>query len=171
MGIFWDAVEGFARGYLGTAGHEAAISYRSGHDNDERGRIERLCRQLGWTVDEWFGNTIVLHFKDPLGTIRKVFIDAGDEALVSMAVYSFASLPQREVPQEIIGYLLQQNSWVAIGAWQVMINNDEDAVFRVVYRALEGGLTGESFKYICESMVGEAAAFDKKMQAAGLLRS
>jgi len=170
MGIFWDAVEGFAHGYLEAAGHAAAISCGPGRNDKERGRIERLCRQLGWAVDERLGNTVVLHFNDALGTIRKAYIDAGDEALVSVTVYGLAFMPAREVPEEIIGYLLRQNSEVAIGAWQVMIDKDEDAVFRVVYRALGAGLTGESFKYICESMIGEAAAFDKRMHAAGLLR-
>jgi hypothetical protein len=33
----------------------------------------------------------------------------------------------------------------------------------LVYRALGVGLTGESIKYIGESMIGEAAAFDRRM--------
>ena len=76
----------------------------------------------------------------------------------------------REVPQEIIGYLLRQNSEVAVGAWQVALDPEGNALFRVVYRALGAGLTGASLKFICESMAGEAVAFDKRMQAAGLLR-
>jgi len=167
---FWDAVEGFTRGFLEAAGREAAISYGSGRDDNERGRIERLCRQLGWSVDERLGNTILLHFNDPLGTIRKVYIDDGDEGLVSFTVYSFAIMPAQEVPEQVIGYLLRQNSDVSIGAWQVRIDDEGDALCRVAYRALGAGLKADSFKFICESMIGEAAAFDKRMHAAGLLR-
>ena len=170
MSVFWNAVESFARGCLQAAGREAALSYGSGRDDNERGRIERLCRQLGWAIDEYLGNTIVLHFSDSLGTVRKVYIHAGDEALVTITVYSFAIMAAREVPQEIIGYLLRANSEVAIGAWQVAIDEDEDALFRVVYRALGAGLTGESFQFICQSMIGEAVSFDKRMHAARLLR-
>jgi hypothetical protein len=168
--MFWDMVENFARGYLKAAEIDAAMPLGLGRSDNERGRIERLIRQLNWAVDERLGNSIVLHFNDARGMTRNLYIDGGDDALVSFAAYSFASMPAQEVPDEIVGHLLQRNSEAAIGAWQVIFGDEENALFRLVYRALGSGLTAESFRYIGESMVTEAAAFDERLHAAGMLR-
>jgi hypothetical protein len=172
MGLFWNLVDSFSRGYVAAADDAAAINNNMGRSATDNRRIEGLCRQLGWSIDDRTGDTIILHFTgpDPLEPVRKVFIDNGDEQLVSFTVYSFARMPAEDVPDEIIGYLLRQNTDIVIGAWQVLINKKEEAVFRLVYRALGAGLSAESFKEICASMGGDAAQFDKKMQAAGLLR-
>ena len=37
----------------------------------EKGRIDRLCRQLGWSVNERDGESIRLHFNDPLIGMRR----------------------------------------------------------------------------------------------------
>jgi hypothetical protein len=100
MSVFWQVAENFARGFLDAAGREGAIHYGLGRDGSERGRIERLCRQLGWTVDERIGTMIVLHFRQ--GTIHKIYIDAGDGALVSFTAYGLM-LPASEVREETLG--------------------------------------------------------------------
>ena len=83
MSIFWNAVESFTLGYVQAAGREAAIGNGAGRDDNETGRIERLCRQLGWAIDEYLGDSIVLHFHDSQGTVRRLYVHSGDEALVS----------------------------------------------------------------------------------------
>jgi hypothetical protein len=50
------------------------------------------------------------------------------------------------------------------------MTKDEVTLFFLLYRALGDGLTAQSFKYICESMMAEATAFDKKMYVAELSR-
>jgi hypothetical protein len=79
-------------------------------------------------------------------------------------------MPANEVSQKIAVHLLWQNSDMAAGAWQATTAKDGNAYFRVAYCALGAGLTRDSFKAICESMIGEAAAFDKRMHTAGLLQ-
>jgi hypothetical protein len=137
----------------------------------ERGRIERLCRELGWSVDEQDGQKIALHFKDPLAGIRKVYISHGDEELVLLAVYSFAILPASSVPPEVCSHLLSRNSELSLGAWQAARDRDGDVLFNLRYVASGRGLYAALLKYACEGLVREAASFDQRMSQAGLLRS
>jgi hypothetical protein len=170
MSGFWDAVGEFTKGFLEGAS-EIALAKVFERAGNERGRIERLCHQLGWGVDERMDDTIILHFDHPTGERRQVFIDNGDDELVSFVGYSEASMPADNVPTEVTGYMVRQNASMAIGAWQVFVKKDGHAIFYVGYQALGAGLTAEALKYICESLVGETAVFDARMQEAGLLEA
>ncbi len=136
------------------------------------GRIERLCRELGWTVDEQEGNVIRLHFNSSDGEMRKVRITNGDNSLVGFFVPSGAVLSGDRVPPDLMGYLLHRNlNDGGIGMWGMMVNEDEDenVTFINYYMALGDGLDAEALKYICESLTNEAADFDGKLRKAGLL--
>jgi hypothetical protein len=170
MSSFLQAVQEFAKGYLEATSHITAVVQTFVPESPERGRIERLCGQLGWAIDPRDGDRIVLRFKDPLGGVHSVLIDCGDEPVVALTVYANASMPAKEIPQDILSHLLWQNVDIATGAWQVTTGEDGNAYFRVAYCALGAGLTKDLFKIVCESLIGEARAFDKKMRAAGLLQ-
>lgn len=159
MGFFVELANGIADGF------RASVT-----DDCERGRIERLCRELGWSVDERDARKISLHFKDPLAGIRKLFISHGDEPLVLIAVYSYAILPAEKVPPEVNGYLLSRSAEMPLGAWQASCDSDGDVLFSLRYVAAGRGLTAPLFKFICEALVREAGAFDERMGRAGLLR-
>ena len=137
-------------------------------EKDGFGRIERLCGEIGWAIDERGEDRIFLHFKDPFAGIRKVFIAAGDE-LVLFAVYSFAVLPAERVPHEVNGYLVLRNGQMKVGAWQAKEDDDGDVLFCVQFTTSLAGLSAGMFKLACESMICEAQAFDERMIRAGLL--
>ena len=82
MSFLKDIVKGFANGLQDGARTPAPPG------RQERGRIDGLCRALGWSVDERDGDTVKLHFNDPLAGVRKVYIDKGDEPLVLFNVFS-----------------------------------------------------------------------------------
>jgi Putative bacterial sensory transduction regulator len=166
---FRDIVEGFASGFMEEAAHRLVASV--GTNGRSSGRIARLCAEIGWDVDEQEGETIRLHFKDPLVGRRKVSIRNGDGALVGFLVMSHAINKATDVPDQVAGHLLVRNWELAIGTWEATVDDDGDAIFCVEYTALGAGLDSEMFKYICETMVNEALEFDRKMQAAGLLAS
>jgi hypothetical protein len=136
----------------------------------ETGRIDHLCRQLGWRVDEREGKSIRLYFNDPLAKCRKVYIDMGKNQRVWFMVYSFARLPMQRIPVQVLGHLLRQNSDLGLGAWQVQVDDHHETAFALQYAALGEGLTAAVFKHVCESMIREAITFDGKMLSAGLLK-
>jgi Putative bacterial sensory transduction regulator len=162
--FFGGVVDGLVNG---AANMRAAPS--NGSASDHR-RIERLCRELGWPVDEREGNVIRLHFNSSDGEVRKVRITGGDKSLVSFFVASDAVLPADRVPADLLGYLLRRNVGDSgIGMWGIMVDDDDDVTFLNYYMALGDGLDAEALKYICESLTSEAADFDDKLRQAGLL--
>lgn len=133
-----------------------------------RGRIERLCRELGWPVDERDNERIKLYFKDPVTGRRPVFIRNGDGPLVRFSAQSVTEIPCAEFPEQILGHLLLQNTGRCIAKWQFM-NVDGVAALGVCYVALGDGLTPAALKAICEELIDEVSDFDGRMKKAGLL--
>ncbi len=164
--IWQELIQGFTSGFVEGAANYMASSERA----VERGRIERLCAELGWDVDECDGKSIRLHFKDPLFGIRKVCINDGDGPVVILAAYSYAIVAASAVPKNLPPSLLMRNAELALGAWEAFVDDDK-VFFRVAYCALGNGLDARTFKFICEKLSAEAGAIDQKMQAAGLLGS
>jgi hypothetical protein len=133
------------------------------------GRIERLCQELGWSIDERNGEGVVLYFNDPAIGVRKVLVTEGAKVML-ISTFSAAVIPASRVPIEVIGYLLTRNTQLAAAAWQAAImDNGGNVKFALAYCALVEGLDTAAFKVICETMVNEAHEFDVKMRAAGLL--
>jgi hypothetical protein len=166
MSIFSDIgelVDVFLSGAAAAAGNGSA----GGHQ-----RTFRNCRALGWSVDEVKGNHVLLHFNDSqaVGGIRKVAVFNGDEGLVAFRCLSHAFLPRgRQVPEEVLGYLLVRNGERAVGAWGLSVT-DQSVAFALDYTALGDAFDPPALKFICGELVAEASAFDAKMRAAGLLR-
>lgn len=133
------------------------------------GRIERLCQELGWSIDERNGEGVGLYFNDPTIGVRKVLVTEGAKVML-ISTFSGAVVPPSRVPAEVLGYLLTRNTQLAAAAWQASVmDNDGQVKFALAYYALIEGLNAAAFKIICEAMVKEAHEFDVKMKAAGLL--
>lgn len=149
-----------------------SMSGNAGHKSPgyEPGRIERLCRELGWAVDAKDAKGIWLYFVDPQAGVRKLRITCCDRTMVGMKVLSNAVLPGHTVAPPVIGYLLRRNEEVTVGAWSVRIDDEDKVSFALNYEALGDGLDAVAFKVICEQLIKEALAFDDKMRQAGFLR-
>ena len=133
-------------------------------------RIERLCREVGWSVDEREDNGVVLHFTDPVVRIRKLTVSGGDTGKVALfSVCSAVVLPGRQVPPDVLPHLLVRNTEMVIGGWQAIVMGDGTVGFGVRYFALAAGLDASMFKHLSETLVREVGAFDGKMKAAGLV--
>jgi hypothetical protein len=170
MSVWRELVEGFTEGFFTAAAHQArALPYRNGAVQAP-GRIDRLCRELGWTVDEREGSVIQLHFNDPAGGIRKVRIADGDHCVVTFSAHSLAFISPKKVTGELLAYLLHRNiKGSGLGMWGTYIFEQKTVSFHLVYQALGDGLDAEALKYICQSLVVEAVDFDGKMRQEGLL--
>src|SRR5438046_564567 len=130
-----DFTDAFVTGYNAMAGGvpNGNHNMRPHGTSLARDRIEGLCRQLHWAVDERQEDQILLHFNHPqLGT-RKVVIFHGDADLVTFAVFSGAYLPARSVPTEVLGHLPTRNKAVSIGGWHVSVGDNGTAFFIVLY--------------------------------------
>lgn len=136
-----------------------------------RGRIERCCEQLGWSIDDRKGNRITLDFKCPLVGKRPLFILNGDEPLVLFSAYSLTIFDSRRVPDKVTSFALWQSSESAMGKWQISLSDDEDELFFILsYNALGAGLDAAAMKYICGGMANTASEVDAKMKREGYLR-
>lgn len=132
-----------------------------------RGRIERLCSELGWSIDEQKGDNFGLAFSGSGGK-RMVYIGKGSSALPLFVVNSHASFSMKNVPDEPVYFALSGNSKSTFGKWEPR-EDDDEMRFILAYTALGDGLTPELFKEICLDMVRHANIFDQHMQERGLL--
>lgn len=166
----WDAFfEGVADACFSIAARNMR-ALQNGNDS-AHGRIDRLCGDLGWPVDERDGNTIRLHFTGRNGGIRKVSVMDGDEPIVTLMSSSEAVISASRVPPDVMAYLLRRNlNGSGIGNWAMQLDDEDDVMFALIYQPLGEGLCPESFKFICESLVKEVADFDHKLREARLLR-
>jgi hypothetical protein len=164
MNLFKELVEGVTKGFV------ASVSERS-DDPSANDVVEACCRELGWSIDERLAaNKIGLHFKDPRFGIRRVIVNAGcRDGMVAFTVFSAAILPAREVPADILGYLLERNGTLLV-TWQIQISEEGNVNFLLDHHAFAAGLRPGFFKGLCDTMVREAQDFDERMHKAGLLR-
>jgi hypothetical protein len=164
-----DLFEGFTEGFVTAAARETR-ALASTSSTCDRGRIDRLCRELRWSVDEREGNMIRLHFNGPDGATRKVRIQNGDGTCVTFSAYSEAVVPMKKVSNGVLAYLLRRNlDGSGIGMWGIYVDDDDDVVFVLLYPALGDGLDAAALQQTCNSLLAEVADFDEKMEAAGLL--
>jgi hypothetical protein len=168
MGLFKDMAEGFANGFMSATVDSLRAGLPQGQTSRGPALVERFCQELGWPVDERSGDAILLHFNDPVVGVRKVVITGGDK-LMSLRVMSAATMSARQIPGEIMGYLLLRNWELALSAWHVFDAGNGNARFALASNMLTAGMDAPVFKYACETMVKEANAFDVKLKAAGLL--
>ena len=168
MGLFKDMMAGFATGFVSAAVESLQAGHSHGHSSQGNAQIEQHCRQLGWEVDEREGDAILLHFNDPGVGIRKVAITSG-QRLMSFRVWSEVTMNPRQLPAEIMGYLLLRNSEMAFCAWQVFVAANGEAGFALAACTLLDGIDSAAFQFICQTMVKEMHTFETKMKAAGLL--
>src|SRR5690348_7368649 len=105
--------------------------------------IADLCREVGWKVDERAGEVVRLHFKDPLGLVRKVsIVPMKSNHLMSLG-YSCAYTPEDEAPEGLPEHLLSRNREVVFGGWHMRVDDDGDALFGLTYTVPYSGLSGE----------------------------
>jgi hypothetical protein len=170
MNFMRDFFSGVVDGLVNGAANQMRSAPGGGRASD-RGRIERLCRELGWSVDERDGNAILLHFRAPDGEMRKVRISGGDNSMVGFITHSHAVLSADRVPPDLLGYLLRRNlEDSGMGTWSITVDDDDnDVTFHLFYTALGAGLDAQTFEYICESLSSEASHLDDKLRRAGLL--
>jgi hypothetical protein len=168
MGLFKDMAEGFANGFMSGTVDGLRSGLPQGQSSRGPALVERFCQELGWPVDERQGDTILLHFNDPVVGVRKVAISCGDK-LMSLRVWSASTMSARQIPGEIMGHLLLRNWELALSAWLVCDAGNGNAAFALASNMLTAGMDAPMLKYICETMVKEANAFDVKMKAAGLV--
>jgi len=168
MSFMRDFFGGFAEGIVNGAAKQLRDAPTNGRASGH-GRIERLCRELGWSVDQRDENGIVLYFSSSDGDKRKVRIAGGDKTLVGFSTFSYAVLAVRQVSSDLLAYLLQRNfNESGIGTWSIIVEDDEVS-FHLCYTSLGEGLDAPTLQYICESLANEAGDFDDKLRNAGVL--
>lgn len=124
-----------------------------------RGKVERLIREVGWPIDERHGGTLGLHFKCSVASKKTVYIGNCDDPLVLFIVFSAVKFDSHRVPDEVLAAALYQNGKTGVGKWEVRVKNDV-LQFCLTYTALSAGLDAGAVKYICESIAKEASVFD-----------
>ncbi len=139
--------------------------------NAANSAIETCCQQLGWSIHSRSNDgRVCLHFNDPLIQSRAVMVSILERgAYVSFMAMSTVTIPAKEIPAAVLGYMLERNVQPFV-AWHVAIGDDGSALFMLNYRVPTPGLHSQIFKVLCQMMTAEAFAFDSRMHKAGLLQ-
>jgi hypothetical protein len=167
MGMFKDVTAGFANRFVSAAVATLRGGRSLGHAANGLVLTERICQELGWSVDERDSDAILLHFTDPVIGIRKIAISNG-EKVMAFAVCSSAIMNPRQVSAEIMAYLLLRNSRMGGSAWQMFEVSSGNVGFSVAAYMLIDGMNAAMFEFLCETMAKEAHEFDAKVKAAGV---
>jgi hypothetical protein len=164
-----DGIGEFADGYLAGAAEVGRVAERLGCLR-KRGQVQSLCEGLGWQVDEDGDGSLSVTFRDALGRPRLVSIGEMENSAILFIASSQSRLPASDVPPSVISHLMMRNHEVLTkGAWAVCVKADGDSVMYFRNCVFGDGLTSQRLKQICETMVGEVCAFDRKLEQAGLL--
>lgn len=168
MGLFKEAVEGFTNGFVSAAVER--LRSNDGHGVAARGlgRVDQLCNELGWAVNERQADGVLLHFKDATVGVRKAVITCG-EKVMTFRVWSAASLLPRLVSGEIMAHLLVRNAELTVGSWHAFKDERGNVGFGLVFNHLINGMTAEMFQHICQTMISAGGDLDAKLSALGLL--
>jgi hypothetical protein len=171
MGLLKDLAASFVDGFVTGARAEILRQQMPGIGVPHfQARIENLCQAVGWNVNERNGQELVLYFQDEILGKRNLSIVTGDTGQVALlSVRSAAALPARQLPPEVLAYCLKRNGTLTTGAWELTEANHGNMTFCLSYCALVEGMDSSTFQFICNSLITEAAEFDKKMRAAGVL--
>lgn len=146
------------------ASHTQAIVFQP-----SAGRIERLCRELGWRWEKRGTDAYTIHFRGPQSHHREIRIEDGDACMVVMTAHSDAVM--RNASPDILAYLLLKNfKGSGVGMWAMNVDPLKNIWFYLSYLAIGDGLTAASFKFICQSLLDEVDDFDNKMRGSGFLR-
>lgn len=134
------------------------------------GRLDRICRELGWTIDERQGDGIALYFNGDRITPRRtvVVIYPEGEQIMFFACNCRGEFLGHNTSDELLGALLVHNDKVTIGGWAARIDG-RTLTLSLQYTALAAGVDAASFKMICACMVKEVAEVEAHLQAKGLL--
>lgn len=133
-----------------------------------QGRIQRLCSELGWSIDERNGDNYGLEFSCPAGGKRMVYIGKGSSALPLFVVNSHVAFNTSDVPDEAFYFAFSGNRESPFGKWEPR-ESEEEMRFILTYVALGDGLTAELFKRICLDMVKHAGIFDENLRKRGMV--
>jgi len=147
----------------------AAVSERLSFTSASK-LIVGCCQELGWAIDDCPGaGRIALRFNDSVTRVRTVLVSIVEGGtMVSFTVASAVTMAAKEIPANILGFMLERNSH-RFAAWQVSIGDDGSACIAVSYRTLTPGLNAGVFGMICQSLLQEASEFDGRMRKAGVL--
>lgn len=133
-------------------------------------RLDRLCRENGWNIDERRGKAIILHFNGDQITPQRSIIavyDDGDPAMTISGICR-AEFRAHNTPDDLLGALLVRNSGVAFGAWTASVD-DGEVTLTLQYRALASAVDAALFRVICTLIIKEVAEVEAHLHRRGLL--
>jgi hypothetical protein len=132
-------------------------------------RLERLCAELGWGVDERIDDkTFGLHFNgDRLTPKRVVYVIDGD-GMASFLCKCRAQFSSRTLPDDLLPAMLVRNVDVTVGAWQASVDSGGVSLL-LRYNALTAGMDAATFQRICTMMLREVAEVEAGLSGKGLL--
>ena len=167
MSVWRVLIEGLTSGFLESGGLER-LRNNNGVRYEERGRIERLCREIGWiTQASWA--TASASISNARWSASGDCWSRAATGVALLSVMSFAEVPAHNFPHEILSYLLARNAEMVLATWSIQTDEHGAARFFCRYDAIGMGLHSGLFKYACEKLLAEVSEFDLRMRKAGLL--
>jgi hypothetical protein len=81
---------------------------------------------------------------------------------------SAAEFTPRNMPAELVPWLLRRNDELTTAAWTMDVDGD-DVLLNCRYCVAPDALTPAFFEHICLTVVNEAAELDNRLAASGLI--
>jgi hypothetical protein len=126
--------------------------------------IDRLCREVGWAVDQRRGDAVCLHFTDERFGVRKLMARPSVSDGVQLVVCSNLALEGSGLPRRLFAFLQERNLSASAGQWRHLPPDGGRTVLYLTFEVPAPLLSAETFRLACESMVTEAQGLDQMLR-------
>lgn len=131
--------------------------------------VDALCGELGWSIDERNGDTIMLNFRgDGVTELRHVLVVTCDDGdWFCFIANTRAEFPPHAVPDGLMAALLYRNK-ESFGSWYATERRGVIG-FACHHSAHTAGLDADTFKFICDRLLTEVGNVERELHRKGLL--
>lgn len=148
-------------GFFGTATKSHAAS---------TGLLDRLCRELNWTIDDRHGNVIILNFNgDGITPQRSLIVGyAEGERTMHFSYHPSATFSRHSPPMELLAALLVRNNDATLCSWTA-VSDGNSLSLKLKSGVLASGVDSAGFSLICQFMLKEAAEVESTLRQKGYM--
>lgn len=133
-------------------------------------QIERLCRELGLSIDIRKGNVVGLNFEgDRITPQRTVYIrHKPGSKVMTFTSFCRAEFSEHTLPDDLLPAMMARNCESPIGGWAADLENGI-VTLGLIYMGFAAAFDAANFKTICSLMIDEVAFIEGKLHSKGLL--
>lgn len=137
---------------------------------NRNGVTERLCKELGWSVDERDGHFRTLYFTgDDINKKRDVIIHEDDSNVIIFSGYASAQFQLSSLPNDLAAWMLARSAKRGFAKWHLAETNSGEVYFATRYQTDPRSVNSRLFSLICKEFVCEIAEVERTFHQKGLM--